>query len=70
MLPRELERRANLRFQARTLAQTGLFRNWREVENKLVATGRDAAPSALKCFWVRLELDRQCARAIRRVQDE
>jgi hypothetical protein len=70
MLLFERERQRRVRSQARTLANTGQFNNWREVETALVGQGRNLAPQALHGRFVRLLLNARCAHARRRGEDE
>ena len=70
MLLFERERQRLVRSQARDLANTGRFNNWREVETALVGKGRNLAPQALHNRFVRLLLDARCAHARRRSEND
>jgi hypothetical protein len=70
MLLFELERQRLVRSQARELANTGRFNNWREVETALVGKGRHLAPQALHNRFVRLLLNARCAHARRRSEND
>ena len=66
MLMFERERQRLLRSQARELANSGRYANWREVELALLGRGRELAPQALQSRFVRLLLNARCAHAKRR----
>ena len=70
MLRFEEERQRLVRSQARQLANSGRFNNWREVETALVGKGRHLAPQALHNRFVRLLLDARCAHARRRNEND
>ena len=70
MLRFEQERQRLVRSQARQLANTGHFNNWREVETALVGKGRHLAPQALHNRLVRLMLDARCSYARRRNEND
>lgn len=70
MLRFEQERQRLVRSQARQLANSGRFNNWREVETALVGKGRHLAPQALHNRFVRLLLDARCAHARRRIEND
>lgn len=63
MLLRDKEKRQRLRVQARQLAKTGRYRNWKEVEGALTRDGRAGAALALSARLTRLTLDIRCALA-------
>lgn len=63
MLLRDYEKRQRLKLQARQLAKTGRYRNWKEVEGALTRAGREGVAKALRAPFTRLTLDIHCALA-------
>lgn len=67
---RDRELSWRVRYEARQLADTGRYLNWRGVEAALKLKGRSGARKALANVLIRFALDMRCAHAQRKRDNE